>query len=179
MTPAEKQKLKSLFVATSMYYSHEIPDPALQLYVDDLADLPFEIVAQALVTIRRDPKTTRCPLPAVIRSRITPAPDVDSQAIMLSGRIVEAISKIGPYRERQAREFIGEPGWRIVTMQGGWSSLCQIESDELGVRTAQWRQLAKAVLTMPPGHEVTALPAPGTKAIDVLKLLPKLPGGAA
>lgn len=149
MTHQEKQQLKALFVATSSYYGHEIPDTALRLYVEDLDDLPFAEIAQALLLLRRDPKQTKCPLPAVIRARINAASDPDSHAVMIAGRILEAIAMIGPYETAKARTFIGPHGWRAVEMSGGWHTICQSETDDLGVRMAQWRNLAKATLTMP------------------------------
>lgn len=146
MTRDEIQNLKALLVAMSLYYRDEIPDAALQLYVEDLADLPFQAVASALGQIRRDPKTRRCPLPADVRARITPESDPESEATMIAGRILAAIAGIGPYETARARESIGEVGWQVVIGSGGWENLCQIENDDIGTHRAQWRSHAKAIL---------------------------------
>jgi hypothetical protein len=182
MTGDEIQKLKALFVATSLYYGHEIPDPALQLFVEDLRDLPFAAVARAIGEIRRDPKTTRCPLPAVIRARINPESDPESEAVMITGRILSAISRIGPYRAGEARSAIGEIGWQIVEAQGGWENICQIENDDIGTHRAQWKNHAKALISMNPNRkEAPELPSPPDqdppRLIDIQKVFKSFPGG--
>lgn len=146
MTREEIQKLKALFVAMSLYYRDEIPDPALQLYVDDLADLPFQAVVSALAQIRRDPKARRCPLPADVRARLTAEGDPETEATMIAARILAAIAGVGPYDTVRARESIGEVGWQVVIGSGGWENLCLIENDDIGTHRAQWRSHAKAIL---------------------------------
>lgn len=146
MTDQEKQHLKALIVATSMYYGHEIPDPVLNLYVEDLEDLPFAAVAGAIKEVRRDPKTTRFPLPAVIRERLEPAQDLESQALLAVGRIIEAVARFGWTNSERAREVIGELGWQVVEREGGWQNLCgELNQDNIGMLRAQWRQTAIAV----------------------------------
>lgn len=146
MTRDEAQKLKLLFLATAAYYSHEVKDAALALYVEDLADLPYEAVAGALAALRRDPKTRRCPLPADIRAKLTPESDPEAEATVIAGRILAAISRIGPYNVAAARQAIGEVGWQVVEGSGGWENLCQIDNDDIGIHRAQWRSHAKALL---------------------------------
>ena len=180
MTPDERQKLKALLVATSMYYGQKLPDDVLNLYVEDLADLAFAEVVQHICEIRRDPKTTRCPLPAVIRARVCPEIDSEAEAVEAVSRIVQAVANIGPYRTEDARAFVGELGWFVVTREGGWQNVCQVLTEEnIGALKAQWRQLAiaqhrraKAGLTDAP-----ALPTHQTGGlIDMTKLLPRMPG---
>jgi hypothetical protein len=142
VTLEEKQKLKALFVATSMYYGQEIPDPALKLYVADLEDLEFADVERALSELRRDPRATRCPLPAVIRARLNPEQDPDLRATYIANEIVEAIGRVGPYNS----PGLSEEAMEVVRLEGGWQRVCQlVTNDNLSVFKAQWRQLAKAV----------------------------------
>lgn len=188
MSPAEQQQLKALIVATALYYGQEIPDPALKLYVEDLADLPFAVVAEAIKQVRRDPKTTRFPLPAVIRDKIAPAETDELQAMEAAARIPEAVSRFGWNNPGPARLFIGELGWVVVQRDGGWSNVCQVlNEDNLGTLKAQWRNLALGELKrarMGILHEAPSLPnaAEKNKSLvnigDVLKALPK-PEGAA
>lgn len=148
MTPQEKQALKKLFVATSAYYGHVLDDSALQLYVADLDDLYFCDVQQAMMDLRRDPKTRRCPLPADIRQRIQPAPSDRNLATQAAARILEAISRVGPHRIEDAKNFIGSLGWMIVKMQGGWEAICErtgVDSPT-AVCQAQWIKLGESVL---------------------------------
>lgn len=149
MTHQEVQALKKLFVATALYYGHEIPDQALSLYVADLEDLPFDEISRAMHEIRRDPKTTRCPIPAQIRARSQSGSDPLSQAQIIAGRILESISRVGPYRTDEAREQIGPIGWRVVELSGGWSVVCDIQTDDIGTHRAQWNRIAHALLLNP------------------------------
>ena len=147
MNPVERSQLLSLFVGMSAYYGQEIPDPALRLYVDDLDDLPFDRVAWALKELRRDPKTTRCPLPAVIRAKLNPEADPESEATLIASRIVGCVAKIGPYRSVEARMALGPVGWAVIQMEGGWESVCEnLTYDKMGTLKAQWRNLAKVLI---------------------------------
>lgn len=180
MTPDEKQKLKALIVATAMYYGHEIEDTVLSLYVEDLEDLEFPAVARAIGEVRRDPKTTRFPLPAVIRDRIAPVDLSDADAKEAASRIVQAVAKFGWCNPNSAQSFIGELGWFIVQRQGGWLNVCQMtDHRNLTSLQAQWRDLGASIhrralagtLHIPP-----ALPAPRHELDSpTMKILEKSP----
>lgn len=65
-----------------------------------------------------------------------------------SSRIAGAMTKYGSARfngnyDRQ-REYIGELGWRVVELLGGWQNLCNSidDNDQLPTFKAQWRGLA-------------------------------------
>ena len=45
-----------------------------------------------------------------------------------------------------AKAYLGEIGWALVQLRGGWENLCQIQNDEIGITTAQLRESAKALL---------------------------------
>jgi hypothetical protein len=143
MTREERQQLKALFVATSLYYGQEIHDQALELYVSDLEDLPFAGVTQAMKDLRREVKTTRCPLPAAIRAKLNPTVDPEAHAALISNEIVEAIGRVGPY---YTPEFSPEAA-EVVRLEGGWQRVCEVvTNDNLSIYKAQWRQLAKSVI---------------------------------
>lgn len=146
MNAQERQALKALFVANAQYFDQIIPDDVLPLYVDDLADLPFPKVVQAMRELRRDPSIKRCPLPSQIRAKLTPESNPDSEALMVSGRITDAIARIGPYQVEKAREYIGPSGWEVVKLSGGWANLCALTTETIATHKAQWRMLAKAVI---------------------------------
>lgn len=165
MTPAEIIQLKKLIIAMSLYYGQTLQDQVVALYAEDLSDLPFDRVVQVLKEVRRDPKTTRFPLPAVIRQRIAPEKrDPETEALEASNRIVEAVAKIGPYQSERARAFIGELGWLVVQREGGWMNLCEtLTNDNQGMLKAQWRNLAKALwhrAELGQLDEAPALPSP-------------------
>lgn len=57
-------------------------------------------------------------------------------------RIWEAISDFGWNNPRAAKEYIGELGWKVVERHGGWARVTDVEEDQRGILTAQWRDLA-------------------------------------
>jgi len=143
MTADEIKKLKALIVATSLYYGHRIPDEVLVLYVEDLADLDYPAVARAIGELRRDPRTTRFPLPALIRDRIQPADTSENEARDSAARIVAAVARYGWSNPMRAKEYVGELGWHVVERQGGWLNVCQmLTHDNVGFLQAQWREAA-------------------------------------
>lgn len=177
MTQVEKQQLKALFVKTGQYFDQIIPDEVLRLYVEDLADLSFPKVAQAMGMLRRDPMVKRCPLPSQIRAKLTPESNTDSEAVLLVGRITDAISRIGPYNTTAAREYVGPSGWEVVKLSGGWENICSLTTDTLATHKAQWRMLAKAVLergVYSKDIQISQDSYPGMSSLaDILKSLPK------
>lgn len=170
-------ELKALIVATSAYYGQKLDPTVIAMYAEDLVDLPIEQVRDALLQIRRDPKITRFPLPAVIRDRIQPADTVEADARDAASRIVAAISRFGWPNGERARGYVGELGWLVVERQGGWQNLCQaVETDDIGILQAQWRELAVSLikrakagtLNLPP-----SLPAGSLQVTPTMTLIPK------
>lgn len=182
MIAQEKQQLKLLLIATSSYYGQKIPDDAMTLYVEDLEDLPFADVARALKDLRRDPKTIRCPMPAVIRDRIQPANTDENDAVEAASRIIAAVAKYGWNNSESAREYIGDLGWRVVMLDGGWRNVCEtLTHDNIGMLRAQWRNTALAqskraragVLELPPTLPTNMLGQTKTEAQFKLEVLRK------
>lgn len=167
MTHSEVQRLKLLIAGTCAYYQHPIEDHVLALYVEDLADLPFAAVAQAIKQVRLNPKTTRFPLPAMIRQQITPSESPEDQGRILSGKVVDAIRRLGWANESAARQSLGDRGWQLVELMGGWQFLCQsMTEDNITTYQAQLRDMASALDRTTPrtssapriGHENGLLP---------------------
>lgn len=155
----------------------------LALYDRNLSALGYDRVVAALdevITRRR----SRDSFPSIrdIREIIQPDADPESEALEAVGRIVHAISRVGPYRTKEAREYIGELGWAVVQRDGGWEQVCNVLTDEnIGTMKAQWRQMAmaqykraKAGLSAAP-----SLPDPTTpgsaKLLSMANLLPEMP----
>jgi hypothetical protein len=184
MSDLEIQQLKALIVATSSYYGHQIPDQVLLLYVEDLADLPFPAVAQAIRDVRRDPRTTRFPLPAVIRARIQPAPTDEGEAQEAVSRLIDSVARFGWTNGAAAKAHMGELAWLVVQREGGWQNVCaNLNQDNLGMTRAQWRQLAMSLLSRAKAGtlgQAPSLPAPNAGAKmpaligDILKQIPQI-----
>jgi hypothetical protein len=140
------------------YYQTQFPDRVLAMYAEDLADLPQGALLQAFQDIRRDPKVTRFPLPAMIRARVAPSENLDDRAAEIASRIPEALSRFGWNNPKKAREFVGEIAWEIIAREGGWQRVCEMVQDEtVSVYKAQWRGLARALLNRRPGSKETEL----------------------
>lgn len=146
MTNHEKQVLKERLLATALYFSQELDDSAVQLFVEDLEDLDFHTVLETLKQLRRDPKTTRLPLPAIIRARIQPPESDEDESKQAAARILMAIGKFGWSNSEQAKQFIGRLGWEVVQYQGGWTRVCELVDDNnFNSFQAQWRDLAGSI----------------------------------
>ncbi len=146
------QSLKELIVLTASYYGKTLSAPLLEMYVDDLSDLPTDQVALAYRAYRRNPKNTQFPLPAQIRGVVAPELDPDSIAREVAARITAAIPKYGYANSIDARAYIGEIGWSIVERQGGWPYICErhgVSIDPTAFQ-AQTRELAKSDLKFSP-----------------------------
>lgn len=56
-----------------------------------------------------------------------------------------AIAKFGRNNFIQAREYVGELAWLVVERMGGWSQVCEVNSDEKGIWIAQFRDLTQSM----------------------------------
>ena len=125
MNSVERSNLAKIITATAMYFQRQITTEVVSMMVSDLEDLPFEKVARAYETIRRDPKTQAFPIPAKIRGLIKPTPDPEAEGREIVDRVVIAITKFGYSQFQAAMAFIGPIGKRIVNAHGGWTALCE------------------------------------------------------
>lgn len=168
MTHEQLRNLKAMLITMSAYYQHRLDDTVVIMYADDLKDLEFSDVVQALARYRKDPRHRKMPLPAEVRGLIeTPLSDED-QAREAAARIVQAMSKYGYTNPDRAREFIGSVGWLIVEREGGWTSLCQrTTDDQLPVLKAQWRELARGLITRARLGQLETPPALPTNSSDM------------
>lgn len=146
MTPSELVTLKKFLLANAMYFGQEIKDTVLQMYAEDLEDLPLDGVVQAIKALRRDPKTFRVPLPAQIRARLCPPVTDEHEAVEASARIWGAIATFGWPNPDGARDHIGPLGWQVVERMGGWRSICDESNDAGPSMRAQMRELAKSII---------------------------------
>lgn len=118
----------------------------ISLYEMGLQPYGLENASRAieqLIFSRRD----REPFPSVrsIVELIMPSTNDEFEAIEAAARIIQSVSKFGYSGASEARKFMGELGWRIVERFGGWMTVCEtMNSDNIGILHAQFRQLAKS-----------------------------------
>lgn len=146
----------------SVYYQKPLDDTTLVMYCEDLADYDFSDVQNAMRSYRKNPKNKFMPLPAQLVETFAPVISDDQAAREITARVIEAVSKFGYANEFDAKKFIGEIGWSVVGVYGGWQIICE----GLGVHfsmdafSAQCRELAKARVIHGDriGEKVQALP---------------------
>lgn len=127
MTPEQISNLKKLIAQVLAYYGRPIDQAVIAMYASDLSDLDFQKVFLAYEQFRRDAKNKFAPLPAHIREIVLGQNQVSdiSQARDVAARIIGGITKFGGYQSDNAKEYIGEVGWLVVQMHGGWSYICE------------------------------------------------------
>lgn len=130
----------------SAYYRLAINDAVLKMYADDLSDMDYTEVMNALNKYRKNPKNRFMPLPAMIRELINPEIDDDTIAISTASKVLQAVSKYGWSNASEAKYFIGELGWAGVARFGGWTYVCENLGDgiQLGTFNAQLREVLKS-----------------------------------
>lgn len=146
-------QVKLKWVTLCAYYQKQLPDLVIEMYCQDVSDLDSKDVCSALDLWRRNPKNRTVPLPAQIREMIRPEfVDEDSESREICSRIIESITKFGYPNGSDARNFIGEAGWTVVTSYGGWSHLCQNLGTKISVDSfnAQARELLKSRIKSSP-----------------------------
>lgn len=166
MTIGEVQQLKAYIALTAAYYGQELADAVVAMYAEDLSDLPLEAVKAAITQIRRDPKVTRFPLPAVIRARLEPQDTPEDSARLAESEVWEAVGRYGWPNARDAQNAIGELGWEGVTRFGGWVRVCEAANDNPTAFRAQMRNVLESVYRRAQQGRLTeavALPEPEKK----------------
>ena len=151
MNRTEQNQLTAAWAAYAAFYRIQLADEVLKMYAEDLADLDYAQVAQAMVAFRRNPKNRFMPMPADIRGMLQPLVDNDSAAREIAARVVHAVTQFGWCNGITASEYIGEVGWQAVNRQGGWTHICQNLGVGLneGVFQAHIRDLIKGQLAYP------------------------------
>ena len=118
-----------------------------------LGDIPDEALTKAIR--RAGCECKGFPTVALVRGFAAEASAgvVDTQGDTFA-RVSEAVRRFGPClpcvpkcdrcREDLARKHIGEVGWVAVRAMGGWSSVCNTETDQMGTLRAQYREAYRA-----------------------------------
>lgn len=151
MEHAQLQQVKAEYIGLAEYFMRPIPDRTLLAYADDLNDLRYEDVVGAMRNLRRQPGRRTLPLPGDIRALCeNGGGDITARANDIAGRITYCMRRYGYTNPVPARQAIGEIGWQVVERRGGWTHICQTQSaDQIGTFTAQCRDMAKSLMSLP------------------------------
>ena len=125
MNQENRARIGKTIALTAEYYGRELKREVISMMVDDLIDLPLNDVLKAYDRYRQDHKNRTMPLPAQIMAILNPVLDPDNAAREILGRILDAQARFGYTWPKEAREHVGEIGWGLVTVYGGWQNFCQ------------------------------------------------------
>lgn len=140
-----KLDIARIVIGLAEYYDKKLTPTQLDMYAEDLMELGASKLVQAVRLYRNDGRNDKFPLPSKLKAMVELQPD--QQARDAVARIMTAISRIGPYQNAVAREFIGDLGWSVVTLQGGWEEVVKgVKDDNKGILNAQWRELAISLI---------------------------------
>ncbi len=142
MNQQEQLQIKKTLLALSAYYSKQLPDEALNWYVQDLVKegFTFNEASVAIDTYRRTDKFGRMPTVAQLIEVARPTANAKDLARVTALRIREAVTKFGWPNPTEAHLFIGNAGWRVVERFGGWRYICE----NLGLDLQETTFLAQA-----------------------------------
>jgi hypothetical protein len=163
MTPQELAALKAYIALTAAYYGQDLADAVIAMYAEDLSDLPLADVKAAISLIRKDPKVTRFPLPAVIRARISPQETPEDAARLAESEIWKAVGTYGYPNAKEAQMALGALAWEGVQRSGGWARVCASANEGGPSFRAQMRGTLEAVYRRAQAgrlEERVALPEP-------------------
>jgi len=152
-----KTEIIKLLVLMAQLYNKNLTENIIEVYCDILEELSSEELNRAFKKIMKDPNQRFFPLPA----EILQAAKEDSRsnkdlAMEVVSKIFYAISKIGPYRSKEARDHIGEIGWEVIQREGGWEFVNEIlnESNSQTIK-AQWRDTIQSFQTKQKDKEIS------------------------
>lgn len=138
MTKNELLELKKRFIELSAYYDKQLTDVALAMYCEDLSDLIYEDVIDAMRIYRRSVKNKTFPLPSQLREIIQPEVSEIDDANEVANRIIAA-------SQGRHRGPVGELAQRVVELYGGWDIIGEGQRSENGILRAQLRDLAISI----------------------------------
>lgn len=125
-----------------------LTDTRMKAYLFALKDLSVDELKASVFKLMNDPSLTRFPMPGKILEHARPQISTEDDAKEAAARIIHAVSKFGWCNRQEARAYIGELGWQVVEMQGGWVNLCEnMRPNMIPNLQAQFRELAKTVHT--------------------------------
>lgn len=168
---ASRVEVKKLVVGAAELYGKTVSEFGLEMWINAIAGFEYALLAEAFQDYVTQGKFM--PTPADIVARISPVITDEMKAVDAANRIIDAMAKFGHTNQDKAQEYMGTVAWEIVVREGGWLSLCaRVTNDDLPILKAQWRELAKSVMTQARAGklgEAPQLPDTVKKLLEVRK----------
>jgi hypothetical protein len=151
MKQDQRDQLGIKLTQIAMMYGKDFPKEQARIYIDSLVSFmpdTFENYMMALMKYLNDSKNKFFPTPMNLRQYLQPELSPDAMSNEVASRIRSAITKFGWPNPKDAREYIGDLGWKVVERSGGWQYLCENHGVDLNVLTfhAQARDLTRSLI---------------------------------
>lgn len=162
-----RNEIAQLWIQLGIMHNRTLTKPVVDMMLDAVSDLEELTVME---TLRKWAATeSRFPLPADLRNKIIPAINDADTAQHVSNLILSSIPRFGYVNPDAARKHIGELGWEVVRLMGGWQQICEnTNCDNETTLRAQMRGLAETVSKKAKRgdlHIAPALPSPEQSAL--------------
>jgi hypothetical protein len=142
----QRSDIRHAMLGLSKIYKEELTKELIEIWETVLDELTETEIKSAVRQYILNPKNVFFPKPGQIYGLVR-IENTDEEAIFIANQIVGAISRIGPYRSEDAKTYLGEIGWAVVCLRGGWQEVCNVESnDQIGILTAQLRDATKGII---------------------------------
>lgn len=146
MQTAESVTHINFWAQVAEYHQSPASKTTIMMYARDSHNIPVSELWVAWDKYRLNPHNSRMPMPGQLKAILNPTLTPDDEANEVAARILTSIPKHGWSNSLKAREYIGEFGWKVVEMQGGWHYLCEThKASQDGIFQAQCRNFAKTV----------------------------------
>lgn len=149
--------IAKMLIDMAHFYGFDLEKRQLELYVSVLEQFPKDLVLQSGKEYVQNPKNNKFPIPPhSIMAKYLPQ-DADPKDIgrLTALRIRDAVGKFGWPHPEEARDYIGEGGWRVVEGFGGWRWLCE----NLGLNIPESVFMAQCRDALESGARVAVAPA--------------------
>jgi hypothetical protein len=176
MKPNDKELFDMNMAALATLCGLDI-SPLIGPYDAALRPLGYAAINRALAHILEN-RDGRDPFPSIkeIKRLIQPEQTQAQSAVEIAGKILKCVTYLGPYKTAEARREMGEIGWEVVTMSGGWESVCSIQDKDIPFNRGQWAKLAESLLARRPLVASSQIEGPKSPPqIDMAKLLKSMP----
>jgi len=138
----ELGKLTKSIISWSMAWGNQMDQIRARMYAialldSDCKDIP-SLLKESLKTHSRLPSAAE--LIKLSKGNI----DEKDNAVLLSGKIIDAIAQFGYMNKQEAHNYLGDQAWRAVELFGGWERLCRADLSQMQSIRAQLRDLCMA-----------------------------------
>lgn len=159
---------RCMAILQKMSFPQTMDEDDFEFYASRLREYGWPQVYEALQKLResmtRRPSITEIKSAMGLAKPLSAEQTIDLQAKLLIGKIKDCFGPCGYTDPKGARERIGEVGWAALGGTRGWIELCH--SPDTEIRLAQIREIAKALMLLPPEKQQGRLCPPEAPAID-------------